>query len=110
LTAYLDGGTTNVFRESQRQSIAAVPTSDSVTARNDTVWVRVNKTYETGPMSVNVFENGTGRPLNATVSLNGQPLGQTGSDGLIWLVEPRSGVPITVSTSSGTTVAFRLPP
>ncbi|PSP94033.1 hypothetical protein BRC91_07350 [Halobacteriales archaeon QS_4_62_28] len=110
LTAYLDGGTTNVFREFQRQSIAAVPTSDSVTARNDTVWVRVNKTYETGPMSVTVFENGTGRPLNATVSLNGQPLGQTGSDGLIWLVEPRSGVPITVNTSSGTTVAFRLPP
>jgi len=110
LTAYLDGGTTNVFRELQRQSVTAVPVSDSIVARNGTLRVRVNTTYETGPMSVTVLQDGTGRPLNATVSINGRELGQTGNDGSLWVVEPRPGVPVTVETSSGASITFRLPP
>ena len=109
LTAYLDGGTTNVFRESQRQSVAAVPVTDTVTEQNGSVALQVNLTYQTGPMNVAVVDNDTGEPLDATVSLSGERMGRTGADGTLWLVEPRPGVPLTVRTDGGL-VEVRLPP
>lgn len=110
LTAYLDGGTTNVFREHQRQSVGSVPVSDSVTARNGSLRVLVHTTYETGPMNVTVIDNETGQPVDATVTLDDNRVGTTGGDGTIWLVEPRPGVPLTIRTDDGGVVDTRLPP
>jgi len=109
LTAYLDGGTTNVFRESQRQSVSSVPVTDTVTARNGSLAVRVNKTYDTGPMNVTVTDNDTGRLIDATVSINGDRVGRTGGDGTLWTVEPRVGVPLTIQTDDGR-IETRIPP
>jgi len=109
LTAYLDGGTTNVFRETQRQSVSAVPVTDTVTGRNGSLAVQVNTTYETGPMNVTVTDNETGQPVDATVSVDRERVGRTGGDGTLWLVEPRDGVPVTIRTDAGI-VEIRLPP
>lgn len=109
LTAYLDGGTTNVFRESQRQSVTAVPVTDSLTGRNNSLAVRVNMTYDTGPMNVTVFDTDSGQPIDATVSLNDKRVGRTGGDGTLWLVEPRVGVPLTIQTDDGR-IEMRIPP
>lgn len=110
LTAYLDGGTTNVFREFQRQAVTAVPVSDVATARSDSLRVQVNLTYETGPMDVTVIDNETGESVDGTVTVTDTRVGRTGDDGRIWLVEPRPGVPLTIQTDGGDTVTVRIPP
>jgi len=110
LTAYLDGGTTNVFREYQRQSVNAVPVTNTVTERNETLRVRMDVTYETGPMNVTLVRNETGEPVDGEVWVDGTYIGSTGDDGTLWLVEPRPGVPLTVRTDSGGVVNVRVPP
>lgn len=109
LTAYLDGGTTNVFRESQRQTVTAVPVTDTVSASNGSLRVQVSRTYETGPMNVTVTSIETGEPIDTAVSIDSSRVGRTGDDGTIWAVEPRPGVPLTVR-SGGEVVRLRIPP
>jgi hypothetical protein len=110
LTAYLDGGSTNVFREHQRQSVTAIPVTDTITERNDSLEVRINRTYETGPMSVRIVDNETREPVAGTIHVDETRVGSTGEDGTLWLVEPRPGVPMTIETEDGTVVEARLPP
>lgn len=110
LTAYLDGGSTNVFREHQRQSVTAIPVTDTITERNDSIEIQVNRTYETGPMRVQIVDNETGAPVSGTVHVDETRVGSTGDDGVLWLVEPRPGVPMTIETGDGTVVETRLPP
>ncbi|SFR89639.1 hypothetical protein SAMN05216559_0664 [Halomicrobium zhouii] len=109
LTAYIDGGTTNVFRESQRHKLSAMPVSNTITAHNDSLDMRVNKTYESGPLHVDLSHNETSVPANATVTVNGEPVGHTGSDGSLWLVEPRGPDRITATTEDNETVSVYLP-
>jgi hypothetical protein len=109
LTAYIDGGTTNVFRESQRHKLSAMPVSNTITAHNESLDMRVNKTYESGPLHVDLSHNETSVPANATVAVNGQPVGHTGSDGSLWLVEPRGPDRITATTGDNETVSVYLP-
>lgn len=108
LTAYLDGGTTNVFRETQRQSVTAVPVTDSISSHNGSLRVLVNRTYDTGPMNVTLVDNSTGEPIDGTVSADGTQLGRTGQDGTIWLVEPRPATTLTLAGGDGETVQIRL--
>ena len=110
LTAYLDGGTTNVFREHQRQSLAAIPVTDTVTEQDDSLRLQINRTYETGPMHVRLVDSVTGEPVAGTVRIDGEYVGTTGEDGTLWTVEPRPGVPLTVRTDDGTVLDARLPP
>lgn len=109
LTAYIDGGTTNVFRESQRYKLAAIPVQNTITSTNDTVRMRVNKTYETGPLHIETARNGTGVPINGTVTVDGEPAGHTGDDGSLWIVEPRGPDRITMTTTSNESVGVYLP-
>jgi hypothetical protein len=109
LTAYIDGGTTNVFRESQRHKLAAMPVSNTVTSSNHSLSMRVNKTYETGPLHVEVTENGTDAPVDATVTVNGDVVGETGSDGRLWIVEPRGPDRVRATTDDNETVSVYLP-
>ncbi|WP_225335178.1 DUF7096 domain-containing protein [Halomicrobium urmianum] len=110
LRAYLDGGTTDVFREHQRQRVDDVPVSDTLRFENQSVSVEVERTYQTGPMRVNVTDAATGEPVGSTVALNGDPVGHTGPDGELWTVDPRAGVPVIVVTDDGRRVTDRLPP
>ncbi|WP_226022748.1 DUF7094 domain-containing protein [Halomicrobium salinisoli] len=110
LRAYLDGGTTDVFREHQHQRVDDVPVSETLRFENQSVDVEVERTYQTGPMRVNVTDARTGEPVDGTVRINGDPVGHTGSDGELWTVEPRAGVPVTVVTDDGRSVTDRLPP
>jgi len=109
LTAYIDGGTTSVFRESQRHKLSAMPVSNTITATNDSLDMRVNKTYESGPLHVDLSHNETALPENATVRVNGDPVGHTGTDGSLWIVEPRGPDRITATTAENETVSVYLP-
>ena len=109
LTAYIDGGTTNVFRESQRHKLSAMRVSNTITATNGTLDVRVNKTYETGPLKVELMRNGTGVPTDGTVLVDGESVGQTGDDGTLWIVEPTGPDRIRVVAEENESVSVFLP-
>ena len=109
LTAYIDGGTTNVFRESQRHKLSAMPVSNTVTNHNGTLDMRVNKTYESGPLKVYLTRNDTGLPTNGTVMVDGEPVGETGDDGTLWIVEPRGPNRIKATTGNNESVSIYLP-
>lgn len=109
LTAYIASDTGNVFRESQRHKLSAMPVSNTVTSTNGTLDMRVNKTYESGPLHVEVTRNSTGVPVNGSVELNGDAVGDTGADGELWTIEPHGPDRVTATTADNETVSAYLP-
>jgi len=110
LVTYLDGATGEVFREVQFKDLSEVPTAGPRTNRSDGLYVAVNRTHPGGPLSVRVRSNATGDPVGASVSVDGQPVGSTGSNGLLWTVAPRGAFTVGVrSGGSNVTVGPMLP-
>lgn len=100
-TAYVDGGTTNVFRESQEVRLSTIDASETIVETNETLRVTLNRTYETGPMEVSVARNTTDVAVTANVTVDDQRVGQTGVDGSTWIVEPRRPYTLNVTAESG---------
>jgi heat shock protein HtpX len=98
LTAYLDGGTTNVFYEEQTRNLEDVQTSDTATATNGTLRVTVQRSTETGPLLVTASDADTDATVDGTVTIDGQRVGETGSDGALWTVEPSGDYAVTVTS------------
>ncbi|EMA00735.1 hypothetical protein SAMN05443574_101157 [Haloarcula vallismortis] len=101
LTAYLDGGTTNVFYETQTLELTTVDRSEVATGLNQSVRVRVQQSFESGPLLITVTDNSTGSTTDATVRINGKRLGTTGTDGALWTVEPRGEYTVVATTQDG---------
>lgn len=104
LDVYLDGRTTDAFREIQRKGLSLLPTTPRGNVSNG-VRLTVNRTHATGPLQVAVAED-TGEPLNATVTVNGHRIGSTGSDGRLWTVTPYQQVRVVVETADGRRVTL----
>lgn len=104
LTAYLDGGTSNVFFETQHLELTTVDRSEVAANTNQSVQVSVQQSFESGPLLVAVTDE-TGSTTDATVSINGKRVGTTGSDGVLWTVEPRGEYTVTATTEDGDRVA-----
>lgn len=109
LILYLDGGTTDVFQEIQEVSSSELAISATSANTTDGLTVEVETTQATGPMRVTVTEEGTEQPVEATVSVNGTPLGSTGLDGSRWFVQPRDTIDVTVETDDGRAVSVSGP-
>jgi len=103
LTAYLDGGTTNVFHEQQNRRLSNVRTNDTATASNGTLRVTVRHSVETTPMLVSASNTDSGDPVGGTVRVNGQPVGETDRSGSVWLIEPRDDYTVSVTADNTTT-------
>jgi hypothetical protein len=104
LDVYLDGRTTDAFREIQRKGLSLLPTDPRGNISNG-VSLQINRTHGTGPLEVVVTED-TGEPLNATVTVNGYDVGRTGADGRLWTVTPYQQVRIVAETADGRTVTL----
>lgn len=104
LTTYIDGGTTEVFHESQRLQLSTIRASGTRTSVNESVRVEVTRTYDTGPLQVSVRDNDTDAPVPGTVAVAGRQVGTTGEDGTLWTVEPRGSYSVAVQTQDGTNV------
>jgi hypothetical protein len=102
VTVYLDGGSTNAFRESHRVDAETLPVTDTTTAAEGSTTLRVNRTFQTGPMAVTLVDSATGTPLQGTISVNGEPVGKTDSTGQLWTIEPRGQVTIVATTDEDT--------
>lgn len=103
LTAYLDGGTTDVFYEEQSRDLSDVRTTATERTVDGSLAVTVHRSSATGPLLVTAENNGTGASVDGAVRINGQPVGATGGDGALWTVEPRGSYTVTVETDAGTT-------
>lgn len=106
LDTYLDGRTDSTFREIQVKNLPSLPTRTTTNVSNG-LELTVNRTHATGPMSVSVSDSATGGPLDATVTVNGNEVGDTGSDGQLWTITPQQSVRISVTTDDGRTVTKR---
>lgn len=103
LDLYLDGRTTQVFKEVQRPQLSLLPV-EPITNATDSLVLQVNRTYGTGPMEVVVTDQ-SGTPLNATVTVNDYRVGSTGTDGRLWTITPYADVRVVVETDDGRTVS-----
>jgi len=94
---YLDGGSGRVVRDIQRKNVDRVPTEDrNLTSEGGDLLVRVERTRPGGPLGVTAFDNATDQRVNASVSVDGEPVGHTRGERL-WTVEPRGETEVTVS-------------
>jgi hypothetical protein len=109
LISYLDGTTTQVFRELQDKRLSALPTESAANTTTNLTLV-VNRTHDSGPMEVLVREFNSTRTVDAQVSVGNQVVGRTGADGRFWTVEPRGAVTVTAVAPDGDRVRLWIPP
>jgi hypothetical protein len=84
--------------EDQQAAAPTLAVSDVAETTNGTVAMRVNRTFPTGPMEISLFDPGTETPVQGTVTVNGQELGGTTTEGVRWAVEPRGAVTVEATT------------
>ena len=108
LTAFLDGGTANVFFEYQSIELSTVERSTVATATNQSTRLQVSQSYESGPLLVAVSDNATSAPVGGSVAIDGKRVGTTGTDGALWTVEPQGDYTVTVTTQDGERVSVRV--
>lgn len=100
--SYVDAVSEDVFWEYQRiQLDEDVPTATPVTNESEEVRVAVHPTYETGPAQVVVTSDGA-PASGATVSVDGNVVAETDSNGRAWIVLPPDDPVVTASTSDAT--------
>jgi hypothetical protein len=98
LIAYIDGGTTDAFREVQYLSLEQVPTAPSQTSTSEGLLMQVNQTYVGGPLKVSVRDVETGDPVAATVNVQNETVGTTGQNGQLWTLTPNDTFTVLAST------------
>lgn len=100
LRTYLSGGTTNAFHEIQTQDPGGVPMTDATSATTDSLNVTVETTTASGPMRVRLIQPSTNAPLDGTVFIDGQAVGETGDDGALWTVQPPGQFRVNATTGA----------
>ncbi|WP_332897305.1 DUF7094 domain-containing protein [Haladaptatus sp. CMSO5] len=107
LRSYLDGGTGDVFYETQTKDLDEIPTNAPMTSGDDGLTLTVETTHPSGPMNVTLVDASTGDPVDATLTIDGQQVGTTGEDGTTWLIQPRGGGTLVASVG-GNSVQLQL--
>lgn len=100
LVSNIDGATRNVFYEIQTLQTNRVPTN-TFENETETLAVRVQTAFGTGPMEVVVTDPATAEPLNATVHVGEYRVDTTGADGSLWTTAPHRTRVVTVRTEDG---------
>jgi hypothetical protein len=109
LTSYIDGTTTDAFREIQSNRLSALPLDSSRERTGAELAIRAELTHGTGPVRVTVSNPATGAEVDAAIRVNGQFVGQTGADGRLWTVHTGTATQINATTADGRSVALSLP-
>lgn len=100
LVAYLDGGTTDVFREIQYKTVDELPVHRLGRNRSADLVLTVNATRRGGPMEIRTTDNSTNESVDASIYVDGVHVGSTGSDGQLWTVAPTGSVTVAAVTDS----------
>lgn len=99
LTTYLDGATTDVFRELQTKHLEAIPWNWRRSASAGDLQLNVSGTNPTGAMEVQVTRPGTDVGVDSRIRVDGRYVGETDANGRLWTVQPSGG--FTVNATSG---------
>lgn len=105
LIIYVDGGTGDVFRELQFKSVADTPFAPAANAStnvSDGLRIQVNRTREGAPVEVVVRDAVSGEPVEAEVFIDGTLVGESGVDGRLYTVTPRSTFSVTARADDRT--------
>jgi len=105
LTASIDASTADVYHETQRLSVAEMPTTMTLVHTEAGIRVSLERTYLGGPLRVLVEDAANFAAIDARVRLDGYDLGNVGADGLAVVIEPRPPYTVNV-TADGETVSF----
>ena len=100
LTIYLDGGTTNVFRESQTRALPSFNTTETINRTSNSLQLTVDQTFESGPTRVSLVHADTGAPIDGSVTVGDAEPVPVGEDGVYWFVQPRGEVSINATAGS----------
>lgn len=95
--SYVDGATTNVFREHHTGNPESLPVSTTLSNSTAELDVRVELTRPTGPMRVTATTP-DGEPLRADITVNGNNVGRTDGNGQLWTVQPSGQFRITAAS------------
>jgi len=98
LDAYIDGSTERVTRETQQLSTPTLPIDQEDTWTEDDLEVTLERTPGHGPAQVNVTDADTGESVQATISLDGEPIGETDEDGTHWIAQPMGAYDLAVES------------
>lgn len=104
LIAYVDGGTKNIFKEVQYKRLTgneSLPPGPGVVNATGNVTLTVNRTYPGGPLRVKLT-NATGAPLRGQVTVAGEPVGRTNSEGVLWTLGPAEQFRVTATYEDAT--------
>lgn len=101
LRIYLDGGTTNVFREFQARALPSFNTTELSNRTVEDVRISVDRTYATGPAAVTLHDAASGEAINGTVVIGSRDPVPVGDDGRFWFVQPRH--PVRINATAGAT-------
>jgi len=104
LTTYLDGRTTDVFHEIQRLRLLRLPTDTIATNSTESLSMRINGTFDGGPMAISVTDSTDG-PVDAAIRVDNGTVGTTGTDGQLWIIDTSDGQNVTARTPDGNTVS-----
>ncbi|WP_277553714.1 DUF7096 domain-containing protein [Halobaculum limi] len=109
LTAFVGGGSEQVFLEHHRMDLDGVETGAAATRTLD-LTVHVNRTFPGGPLRINVTEPNSDDPVNAVVKVGREgsespEIGTTGDDGVLWTVSPRGEFVVTVIEVGSTDIS-----
>ncbi|MFC7097988.1 DUF7096 domain-containing protein [Halobaculum marinum] len=110
LTAFVGGGSEQVFMEHQQIDLGGIKHGPTATRTLDVSLV-VNRTFPGGPLRVAVVDPATGDPIDAVVKIQPEDgasteVGTTGDDGVLWTVSPRGEFVVTVVEVGSTDVSF----
>ncbi|POG56739.1 DUF7094 domain-containing protein [Haloferax marisrubri] len=115
LTAYVDAGSGQVFKESQSRPLGSISTGTAATEIKDGLRLTVNRTYPGGPLRIQLNETESDAPVDANVTIGLEAsqestlLGHTGADGTLWTVSPSSPYTITVIRGNSAVVLTTSP-
>ncbi|WP_440988541.1 DUF7096 domain-containing protein [Haloarchaeobius baliensis] len=99
---YNDGRTEGVYREYQSLRLSDLPRGGTETVTENGTTVAVQLTPNGGPAKVVTTNALTGNTVSASVLVDGERVGQTGSGGSLWILQPSPGYTVTVQTPDGT--------
>lgn len=108
LSIYLDGTTTDVFREHQTKHLENTPWDWRQSAVNDGLHLNVSGTNPTGALEVEVTRESTGVGVDSDVQIGGTYVGATNVDGRLRTVQPSSSFTVN-ATADGQSVSLTVP-
>ncbi|SHL46587.1 DUF7096 domain-containing protein [Haladaptatus paucihalophilus] len=101
ITAYLDSGTEKIYREIQYKLLTGdnhTPYGTAIRNNSTDLHLAVNRTYPGGPLRINLTD-ANGDPVQSTIEIGENEVGETDSDGILLTVSPRRT--FTVSARHG---------